>query len=95
MLAKNNGDPRQCAANLLKIHRGEVPFERIKGLGTAIIDTPSILVKQDIIADAEWIINTYEPRVSVESIDFNEVEARKGNFSIMANIKLREEETNE
>ena len=95
MLAKNNGDPRQCAANLIKIHRGEVPFERIKGLGTQIIDTPSILVKQDIIADAEWIINTYEPRVSVESIDFNEVDAKKGNFSITANINLREEETNE
>ena len=36
MLASNNGDPRQCAANLLKLTRGENPYDRIKGIDAAI-----------------------------------------------------------
>lgn len=41
MLASNNGDPRQCAANLLKLTRGENPYDRIKGIDAAITDAPS------------------------------------------------------
>ena len=40
MLASNNGDPRQCAANLLKLTRGENPYDRIKGIDAAITDAP-------------------------------------------------------
>lgn len=95
MLASNNGDPRQCAANLLKITRGENPFERVKGIDAAITDAPSASAQYDAIAEAEWVLDIYEPRVEVESIDFDAPDAQSGDFSTMAQIKLREEEDNE
>ena len=95
MQAKNNGDPRQCAANLLKITRGENPFDRIKGIDAAITDAPSAPAQYDAVAEAEWVLDTYEPRVEVEGIDFNAPDAQLGDFSTIAQIKLREEEDNE
>lgn len=95
MLAKNNGDPRQCAANLLKITRGENPFERIKGIDSTITDAPSASAQYDAIAEIEWVLDTYEPRVKVEGIDFNTPDAQLGDFSTLTQIKLREEEDNE
>ena len=86
MLASNNGDPRQCAANLLKLTRGENPYDRIKGIDAAITDA---------IAEAEWVLDTYEPRVEVEGIDFEAPDAQGGDFSTITQIKLREEEDNE
>lgn len=69
MLASNNGDPRQCAANLLKLTRGENPYDRIKGIDAAITDAPSASARYDAIAEAEWVLDTYEPRVEVEGIN--------------------------
>ena len=90
MLASNNGDPRQCAANLLKLTRGENPYDRIKG-----IDAASASARYDAIAEAEWVLDTYEPRVEVEGIDFEAPDAQGGDFSTITQIKLREEEDNE
>ena len=87
MLASNNGDPRQCAANLLKITRGENPFDRIKGLDATMTDAPS--------AEAEWVLETYEPRVEIEAAKFTAPDAQLGDFSTLTQIKLREEEDNE
>ena len=42
MLAKGNGTPIQCVQNLLSIIRGEVPFERVKGLDARLIDQSHI-----------------------------------------------------
>lgn len=95
MLAKNNGDPRQCAANLLKITRGENPYERIKGISAAITDEPNASAQYDAVAETEWVLNTYEPRVKADGVDFNAPEGQLGNFSTLAKIKLREEEDNE
>ena len=88
MLASNNGDPRQCAANLLKLTRGENPYDRIKGIDAAITDAPSASARYDAIAEAE-------PRVEVEGIDFEAPDAQGGDFSTITQIKLREEEDNE
>ena len=95
MLASNNGDPRQCAANLLKRTRGENPYDRIKGIDAAITDAPSASARYDAIAEAEWVLDTYEPRVEVEGIDFEAPDAQGGDFSTITQIKLREEEDNE
>ena len=92
MLASNNGDPRQCAANLLKLTRGENPYDRIKGIDAAITDAPSASARYDAIAEAEWVLDTYEPRVEVEGIDFEAPDAQGGDFSTITQIKLREEE---
>lgn len=95
MKASNNGDPRQCAANLLKIARGENPFERIKGICTAIIDTQSNLAQYDTIAEVEWVLETYEPRVEVEDVNISDKEIQSGDLSTIVKIKLREEDEDE
>ena len=41
MKAKGNGSPEQCVENLLLIVRGEVPFERLKGIDATLTDRPS------------------------------------------------------
>ena len=55
MKAKGNGDPAQCVGNLLRLIRGEVPYERLKGLDPRLIDRPSSTAAQDLVADAEWL----------------------------------------
>lgn len=84
MKAKGNGDPAQCVGNLLRLIRGEVPYERLKGLDPRLIDSPSSTAAQELVADAEWLIENYEPRVSLESIDLNAELAKAGHFSITA-----------
>ena len=91
MLASNNGDPRQCAGNLLKITRGENPFDRIKGINAAITDAPSVTAQYDAIAESEWVIDTYEPRVAIDTAELSAPDAQFGDFSALTQIKLREE----
>jgi phage baseplate assembly protein W len=91
MLASGNGRPEVCAVNLLQITRGEVPYERIKGLNTALIDRPSEIAAGAVAADAEWVLNTYEPRIQSGGIDIDATLSAVGNFGIGANIVKREE----
>ena len=41
MKASGNGAPEICVQNLLKTIRGEVPYERIKGIDRTLIDKPT------------------------------------------------------
>ena len=84
MKAKGNGDPAQCVGNLLRLIRGEVPYERQKGLDPRLIDSPCSTAAQELVADAEWLIENYEPRVNINSIDLNAELAQIGHFSITA-----------
>lgn len=68
MKAKGNGDVAVCVENLLRTFRGEVPFERIKGLNPRIFDTPTAMADPEIRQDAEWLIETYEPRATINNI---------------------------
>ena len=40
MRASGNGAPQLCANNLLQLVRGEVPYERVKGLDPRIVGQP-------------------------------------------------------
>ena len=84
MQAKGNGTPAQCVGNLLRLIRGEVPFERLKGMNPRLIDKPSSEAAPELMADAEWLIENYEPRVKLESIDLNAELAKAGHFAIKA-----------
>ena len=84
MKASGNGDPAQCVGNLLRLIRGEVPFERLKGLDPRLIDSPSSTAGPELLADAEWLIENYEPRVNLESIDLEAALAMAGHFNIKA-----------
>lgn len=90
MKAHGNGTPETCASNLLRIVRGEVPFDRVRGRDGALIDQPN--ATDEAIADAEWLLETYEPRVAVESVEAIAEAAITGDFSTLVNIKRKEEE---
>lgn len=87
MKATGNGDPVQCVQNLLRIVRGEVPYERLKGLDPSLIDKPSSEAVYDLMADAEWLIENYEPRVNLASIDLKAELAQVGHFTIDAELE--------
>lgn len=81
MQASGNGHPMQCVANLLRIVRGECVYDRVKGIDPSYIDQPITIVKPLAIADAKWLIKTYEPRVDVNNIDIEAVMAQYGDFT--------------
>lgn len=87
MLVSGNGAPEVCADNLLKLRRGEVPMDRIRGIDAALIDAPISESADEISADAEWVLETWEPRIEV-----NEViagwETETGRVSIKADISV-------
>ena len=91
MMAKGNGAANVCANNLLRITRGEVPFERVKGLDPRMIDRPYGVVKAAIQQDAEWLLETYEPRVAVNEITVTPSDASTGGFTVTADISEMEE----
>lgn len=90
MKAHGNGTPETCASNLLRIVRGEVPYDRVRGRDGALVDQPN--ATDEAIADAEWVLETYEPRVNVESIASNPDAALTGDFSTLVNIARKEDE---
>ena len=93
MLSKNNSNPAVCINNLLQIARGEVPYDRIKGISFAQIDGPAAQATEGIEEDAEWMLETYEPRVQVEEIEVTPTDAQNGHFAINATINTKEADT--
>ena len=87
MKASGNGKPEICVQNLLKTIRGEVPYERIKGIDRTLIDQPSETVGAELTADVEFLIETYEPRVGLSNVEYKGLAAEVGEFQIGANIQ--------
>jgi hypothetical protein len=90
MKAKGNGNPETCASNLLRIVRGEVPYDRVRGRDSALVDQPN--ASDEAVADAEWLLETYEPRVNADSISVNPTDASTGDFYTLVNISRKEDE---
>lgn len=86
MKAKGNGDIRICVANLLRTWRGEVPYERLKGMDARLVDRPTEAAIPDAQADARWVLNTYEPRADIERITASQADGPSGELLITANI---------
>ncbi len=91
MRDKGNGDINVCTNNLLRMFRGEVPFERLKGINPRLIDRPTVEAIPEIQQDAEWLLETYEPRATVQGIDVELNSGTDGGLSITANIEETEE----
>ena len=91
MRSSGNGTPTVCVGNLLKLTRGEVPYERVKGLNPRLIDRPFGIAEAEIQQDAEWLIETYEPRVEIRSINVDMSDALSGGFNVTADIIEKEE----
>lgn len=86
MRATGNGNPQLCVQNLLKTVRGEVPFERLKGLDRTLIDRPSSTARADLVSDVQFVIETYEPRVNLSSTELNALAAQTGGFELKTTI---------
>ncbi|OUO32344.1 early E1A protein [Olsenella sp. An293] len=67
MLSTGNSAPQVCALNLLRTFRGEVPYARTKGIDRSLIDIPATKSWR-VDADAEWVIDSYEPRVTLDEV---------------------------
>ena len=91
MLRKNNSNPAICVNNLTKISRGEVPYDRVKGISFAQLDAPITQATDEIVEDAEWMLSTYEPRVAIESIEVTPTDAPTGHFAIKTTINTTKE----
>ena len=89
MMAKGNGAPQVCANNLLRIFRGEVPYERVKGLDPRIIDRPIAAADAQLRQDADWLVDTYEPRAAIQTITVAQTDAITGGFTVTAEIEER------
>ncbi len=89
MQANGNGLPMQCVANLVRIVRGECTYDRIKGIDPSLIDKPEPIAGPLLMADAKWLIKTYEPRVSVDKIELTDLLAREGNFNLNINAVVK------
>lgn len=82
MKASGNGAAEQCVKNLLRITRGEVPYDRIKGLDASTVDMPSAQIAASVEEDAAWMVGTYEPRVQVVRATLSTAQAGDGHFNI-------------
>lgn len=87
MKASGNGAPELCVQNLLKTIRGEVPYERIKGIDRTLIDKPSETAGPELAADVEFVVETYEPRVKLSSVELEGLAAQAGSFALDTSIK--------
>lgn len=91
MRAKGNGTPQVCANNLLQLFRGEVPYERVKGLDPRTYDRPLLAADAQLRQDADWLIDTYEPRAQIKTITVAQSDATTGGFSVTAEIEEKGE----
>lgn len=89
MKAKGNSAPQVCVNNLLRLFRGEVPYERVKGLDPRMIDRPIGTSDAQLRQDADWLVDTYEPRASIKSISVAQADTVNGGFSVTAEIEER------
>lgn len=86
MLKSGNGQPKKCIENLLSIVRGEIPFDRVRGLDARLIDSPSETAKAEFEQDARWNVKTYEPRINVDTVKFDVKKAKSGDFTVDVDI---------
>ena len=86
MRSSGNGHPQVCVQNLLQLFRGENPYERTKGLDPRLIDQPADTVAPEVMQDAEWLIETYEPRVQVNQIGITEADGPGGGYQVTADV---------
>ena len=91
MRATGNGAPEVCVNNLLRLFRGEVPYERVKGLDPRIVDRPVPAADALLRQDADWLVDTYEPRAEIKSLTVSRTDAVTGVFSVTADIEVKEE----
>jgi len=90
MQATGNGRPEICVNNLLSLARGEVPYERLKGLDANFIDAPKTTVRNTVFVDIERTLNIYENRIKINEVDIAGLFEKEGQFSLTAGVDVKE-----
>lgn len=86
MRSSGNGKPAVCVNNLVSISRGEIPFDRIRGVKLAELTGKTVTEKDEIADDIKWMIKTYEPRISTDSVKVFVTEADNGQVAVQIDI---------
>lgn len=86
MRGSGNRDVALCAENLLRIFRGENPYERVKGIDARSLDKPALDAEAEILQDAEFCIENYEPRAQIDSLDVYGLDRERGDFRVVAAV---------
>lgn len=69
MRKQGNSRPEVCAYNILSTIRGEVAYERIKGVDGRLTDQPANMVTGEAETDAERQLEIFEPRIDVDRVE--------------------------
>ena len=93
MLSKGNGNAEVTSQNLVRTVRGEVPYDRIRGIDISYTDRPASEVKTNVVNDVFETFEDYEPRADVKNIDLQQ--AGDGSFNINLEIEKVEEQEEE
>lgn len=93
MLSKGNGNAEITSQNLVKTVRGEVPFDRIRGIDISHTDRPASEVRTDIVNDVFETLEDYEPRADIINVDLEQT--ANGSFNINLEIEKVEEQEDE
>lgn len=69
MKSTGNGTPQTCLTNLLRMRRGEVRLDYLRGIDPSITDKPITEAIPLLRADGYWLAANYEPRLVLDGID--------------------------
>lgn len=72
--AKGNKRILQNVNNILNTIKGEVPYDRLKGRDPKNIDKLGAKNRNSLIEETYDLIRTYEPRVTVKSVQIEDVQ---------------------
>lgn len=80
----NNGNALKCAENLMLLKRGEVPYDRLRGISADIIDRPSAddYIEKKLQNDANWTFKRYEPRIDIAKVKVRITDAENSSGKI-------------
>lgn len=81
MLASGNGELTVCVDNLMAMRRGECAYNRVKGLDQDIIDMTMEDAELELMEDADFVIEQFEPRASLDDIEM-EINEEDGGLSV-------------
>lgn len=90
MRKSGNGRPEVCATNILSTIRGEVAYERIKGVDGRLHDQPMNTAAGEAQTDAERQLEIFEPRIDVDHIEVTSNE--HGDFTYDIQLSRKEGE---
>lgn len=87
MRKSGNSRPEVCANNILSTIRGEVAYERVKGIDGRLHDQPASTATSEAETDAERQLEIFEPRIAVDKIEVTGTEFGDFTYDIQMSRK--------